>query len=427
MCFPAIRPLQPCLASVLGVALACGLSAPLTAGAEQPAGAAAQLGRPEVLQAGPDSGTNWGFQPMRYRPMPSQVKGLKSHQLSLDGAWRIDPKPGPDARQKALNASGWGAFRVPGQWELQGYDIPRDQAAALAKEFTIPAQWAGYRIFLRFDAIHGGTHYWLNGQPLGYSENLFTPVEWEITAAARVGQTNRLDLEMKVDTTSERLSYSSDYTSTGSPTKHSLGGIDRAVRLYALPQVQIATLHLNAGLDKDYRQGELRLELGLDNPEPGPQQGLSASLQLFDARGKPVTHSTPTFALGPLPAGTSTVRIQSQVANPLKWNAEQPNLYKLVLTLKRQDQALEQVERHVGFRTIETKGRQLYVNGAPVKLAGVCHHEIDPLSGRADTMRHAEEDVKLFKSANLNFVRTSHYPCTQEFLDAADRYGLYVE
>jgi len=67
------------------------------------------------------------------------------------------------------------------------------------------------------------------------------------------------------------------------------------------------------------------------------------------------------------------------------------------------------------------------VNGARVKLAGVCHHEIDPLTGRADTMRHAEEDVKLIKSANLNDVRTSHYPPTQEFLDAADRYGLYIE
>ena len=109
---------------------------------------------------------------------------------------------------------------------------PRDKATALAREFTIPAEWAGYRIFLRFDAIHGGTHYWLNGQPLGYSENLFTPVEWEITDAAKVGQANRLDLEMTVATASERLSCSSDYVSG----KHSLGGIDRAVRVYALPQ-----------------------------------------------------------------------------------------------------------------------------------------------------------------------------------------------
>src|SRR6185437_1053158 len=98
-----------------------------------------------------------------------------------------------------------------------------------------------------------------------------------------------------------------------------------------------------------------------------------------------------------------------------------------VIALKQNGKTLEQIERNIGFRTIEVKNRQLYVNGARVKLAGVCRHEIDPLTGRANTMRHAEEDVKLFKSANLNYVRTSHYPCTQEFLDAADRHGLYVE
>ena len=382
--------------------------------------------------------TNGFFEPVHYRPMATKVRGLKKNIVSLDGAWRIDPKP-EDVRERPLNAASWGNFRVPGQWAQQGYDVARDQNAAVAREFIIPAAWAGYRIFLRFDAIHGGTHYWLNGKPLGYSENLFTPVEWEITEAARVGETNRLDLEMKVATASERLSCSSDYTCTGSSTKHSLGGIDRAVRIYALPKLQIATLHLNAGLDKAYRDGELQLDLGLDNPAGATQGGLEVSLQLFDARGKPVAlKSGPgafwdsrslslRVALGPLKPGASMVRLESRVANPLKWNAEQPNLYKLVLALKQDGKALEQIERNIGFRTVEIKDRQLYVNGVCVKLAGVCHEEIDPLTERADTMRHAEEDVKLFKSANLNCVRITTYPCTQEFLDAADRYGLYIE
>ena len=367
------------------------------------------------------SKADWFFEPVHYRPVPAQVTGLKLDTVSLDGVWRIDPKPAQDVREKALDAASWRNFQVPGQWAQQGYDIPRDATAAVAREFTIPAEWAGYRIFLRFDAIHAGTRYWLNGRPLGYSENLFTPVEWEITEAAKAGQVNRLDLEMKVATASERLSYSSDYAA------HSLGGIDRSVRIFALPKLHIASLRLNAGLDAAYRDGELQVELGLDNPEPGARSGLAVSLRLFDARGRPVEHSTPKATLDPLTPGPSTVRVESRVAHPLKWNAEQPNLYKLVLALEQDGRPIEQIERHVGFRQVEVKGSQLYVNGARVKLAGVCHHEIDPLSGRADTMRHAEDDVKLFKSANLNHVRTSHYPCTQEFLDAADRYGLYVE
>jgi hypothetical protein len=371
---------------------------------------------------------NLFFDPVRYRPMAAKVMGLKESAVSLDGAWRIDPKPDQDSRTKPLTAASWGNFQVPGQWAQQGYEIPREKTAALAREFTIPAEWAGYRIFLRFDAIHGGTHYWLNGYPLGYSENLFTPVEWEITDAAKVGQANRLDLEMKVATASERLSYSSDYVSYQNPEGvHSLGGIDRAVRIYALPRLNISSLHLNAGLDEAYQDGRLQIELGFNNPDQTAQNGLAVTVRLFDASGKPVGYSTPAVVLASLKPGSNTVSIESRVTNPLKWNAEQPHLYKLVLVLTKDGKTLEQIERNIGFRKVEIKDRQLYVNGARIKLAGVCRHEIDPLTERADTMRHAEEDVKLFKSANLNFVRTSHYPPTQEFLDAADRYGLYIE
>jgi beta-galactosidase len=362
-----------------------------------------------------------GFVPVRYRPMPAKVRGLKKNSVFLNGAWFIDPNPGQNIRNNPLSAAGWSRFNVPGQWAQQGYDIPLEKTVAVAREFMVPHKWAGYRIFLRFDAIHAGTNYWLNGKRLGYSENLFTPVEWEITDAARAGETNRLDLEMTVATASERLSSSCHYTGD------SLGGIDRAVRIYALPKLHIATLHLNAGLDAMYLDGELQIELGFDNPEPAVQAALAVSVQLFDPDGEPVAHSTPIVNLDPLKQGVTTVNIESQVANPFKWNAEEPYLYKLILTLEQDGRALERIERNIGFRTVETKNRQLYVNGARVKLAAVCHHEIDPLMGRANTMGHAETDVKRFKSANLNHVRTSHYPPTQEFLDAADRYGLYVE
>ena len=365
--------------------------------------------------------TGDAFEPIRYRPMAGIVTGLKINAISLNGGWRIDPKPSEAVRGRALAAANWSSFQVPGQWAQQGHDLPLEHTVALAREFDIPSDWAGHRIFLRFDAVHGGTQYWLNGKPLGYSENLFTPVEWEITDAAKTGGANRLDLEMKVATASERLSNSSSYAG------YSLGGIDRAVRAYALPRLHISSLHLNAGLDQGYRDGELQVVLGLDNPEQTAGNGLALDIQLFDAEGKAIEHSNPKVALEPLNPDVNAVSIVSRVPNALKWNAEQPNLYRLVLALQKNGQPLEVIERQIGFRIVETRSRQLYVNGARVKLAGVCRHEIDPLSGRADTMRHAEEDVKLFKSANLNFVRTTHYPCTQEFLDAADRHGLYVE
>lgn len=361
------------------------------------------------------------FEPVRYRPIPSAVSGLDKNVVSLDGTWRIDPKPGNDPKRRPLSSPEWADFKVPGQWAEQGFDIPKDKPAALAREFTVPKEWAGSRIFLRFDAIHAGTNYWLNGKRLGYSENLFTPVEWEITGMAEPGQTSRLDLETTVATASERLSSSSDYTG------HTLGGIDRSVHIYALPRLHVATLHLTATLDNNYRDGELLVELGVDNPDAAVQSGISVLASLYDVAGKLVQHSVPKLETAAIQPGLNPVHIESHVANPWKWNAEQPNLYKLVLELQKDGKMLERIERNVGFRKIELKDRQLYVNGARVKLAGVCRHEIDPLTGRADTMRHAEEDVKIFKSANLNHIRTSHYPPSQELLDACDRIGMYVE
>jgi hypothetical protein len=281
-------------------------------------------------------------------------------------------------------------------------------------EFTIPAEWKDHRIILRFDAIHAATQFWLNGKRLGSSKNLFTPVEWDITDTARFGQINRLDLKMVVASDSERLSTSSGYTG------RSLGGIDRSVKIFALPRSHIATMHLDAGLDQQYQNGDLKIDLGL---QTAGVKGLSVQLHLLDASGNTVHHSMEE----PIAIDSDRLHIDSIVANPLKWNAEQPNLYKLTITLKSGDQVLEQIDRDIGFRKIEVKGSQLYVNGVRVKLAGIARHEIDPLTGRADTARHADEDVRLFKNANLNYIRTSHYPPTDEFLAAADRLGMYVE
>lgn len=381
---------------------------------------------------------NLFFDPVHYRPLPVKTAALGKNCLLLDGTWAINPAPTNTPRARSLNSPGWSPFKVPGQWLQQGYDVPQDKPVAVAREFVIPKAWASNRIILRFDAIHAGTRYWLNGHELGYSENLFTPVEWDITEAAQPGQTNRLDLEMKVATVSEALSCSSTYAF------HSLGGIDRSVRLFALPPTYISQLHLNAQLDKDYRDGELRLNLVLDNGKL-LRNDLSLILKLKDTAGKEVTltqAAADTAAvidrdrtiqmhrgetkLEPF-AGTRAVDLVAHVARPLQWSAEKPHLYRLAVELRRGGKTLERIERNVGFRTVEIRGRQVYVNGQRVKLAGACHHEFDPLTGRAGTAVHAETDVRLLKEANLNYIRTSHYPPNAELLDAADRLGIYVE
>ena len=268
------------------------------------------------------------FEPVRYRPMPSHVAGLNEFMISLDGKWKIYPTPGENLRAKPLDAQ-WKDIQVPGQWRQQGFDLPRDKTVAMAKEFSLPADWAGRRVFLRFNAIHAGTHYWINGKPLGYSENLFTPVEWEITEQARIGGKNRLDLEMKVDTVSEKLSVASDYVF------HNLGGIDRSVSVFALPKLHVRSLKVATDLDRDYRDAALKLGVTLDNPSQRQVDGLSLEVSLQGPDGKPAEYSVSKVKLAPAETGESTREIVTQVKNPLKWNAEKPHLYKLTLARHR--------------------------------------------------------------------------------------------
>ena len=254
---------------------------------------------------------------------------------------------------------------------------------------------------------------------MGYSENLFTPVEWDITDTVLPGQSNRLDLQMKVNTLSEQLSYSSGYAF------HNLGGIDRSVRVFALPGTCVRQLRVNAGLDTNYNHGVLALNLLLDSGASSATN-LSLAIQLMDPDGQPVQPSISQLAIPPF-TGTNAAALITQVAAPLQWSAEKPRLYSLTIELRQNGATLERIQRNIGFRTVEIRNRQLYVNGRRVKVAGACHHEMDPLTGRANTMRHAETDVRLLKEANLNYIRTSHYPPTTELLDAADRLGMYVE
>ncbi len=398
----------------------------------------ASLGDENVSATVPASSID--FEPVRYRPIPTPLAlsrralssrrrtegravskgGRDSNEIDLNGAWKIAPAPGDDLPDGPLSAANWHDFHVPGQWLQQGFDVPQDKPVAVAREFTIPKEWAGQRIFLRFDAIHAGTDYWLNGKLLGHSENLFTPVEFEVTGAALPGKTNRLDLRMTVATASERLSHSCGYAF------HNLGGIDRSVRLYALPRIHIKDLRILTDLDSAYRDAEIKLSFTVDNSDELPGD-LALRVSLLNSNGHPARISPASVAVGIVRHLSKAIDATVHVPNPTKWNAEKPYLYKLVLELVNGDEVLERIERNIGFRKIEVKGSLVYVNGKVVKFAGACHHELDPLTGRADTGRHAETDVKLMKQANLNYLRTSHYPPTQEVLDACDRLGMYVE
>jgi beta-galactosidase len=339
----------------------------------------------------------------------------------LNGKWRICITDLADILPNSFDGTEWSDFQVPGQWLQQGFQVSGDQTVCMAKEFTIPQNWSGNRQFIRFDAIHGGATYWLNGHLLGTSENLFTPIEFDITEFANIGDVNQLVIKLKHDTPSELASFSSNYAF------HCLGGIDRSVRLFSLPEIHISRFHAETGLDSSYEDGQLLLTFEIDNATAFETAEVVLELELQDPEGNRVVLADPKIRLS-VPAFELKEFTKSfQIEKPLKWSAEKPLLYNLVVRLYRCDELLEQIMRKIGFRSIQVHGNRLILNGKPIKLFGVNRHEIDPLSGRADTAKHAYQDAQLFKDANFNYIRTSHYPPTQEFLDACDQVGIYVE
>ncbi|MHB1462412.1 MAG: glycoside hydrolase family 2 protein [Armatimonadota bacterium] len=356
-----------------------------------------------------------------FRPIAMQAG--KTVSQTIDGTWRINPQAPKDVAGSELTGAGWTDFRVPGQWANQGFDLAEDAVAALGTDFTIPAAYKGKRIFLRFDAVHGGTQYWLNGTKLGETQYYFTPVEFEITPVAKPGQLNRLRITQTRNVPGEKLQYSG-YRAQQQPPET---GLLRSVHVFALPQLHISGLQLITNLDRDYRDADLVLNLSLDNPATAPASDVSVELTLRDASGRLVKLAKPRHDLEPLALGASERTLTVHVPNPVKWSDEKPMLYSLTIALSREGKIIQKLEQHVGFRKVETRDRQILLNGVPIKLHGACHHEFDPLTQRSGTGKLAEQDVQLLKAANVNYCRTTHYPPTKEFLDACDKQGIFVE
>lgn len=339
-------------------------------------------------------------------PRPFTVTGLQSPMLPLDGTWRFrcEPLP-PGAHVDADAIAAWQPIEVPGEWAMQGFAATADRATTYARTFELPADWRGKQLRLRFDSAHSIAVVWLNEVQVGHHEGGFVPFECDVTAAAREG-TNLLRVQVTSASLADTLASASQYAA------HPLGGITRKVQLWALPQLCATSAALDADFDPATRTGIVRAELELSG------RG-AVRLRVRDGDRIVAEHTTPVAA------GRITAQFALPGAQP--WDAEHPQLYDLFVAVLDGRDVTETLWRRVGFRRIEVRGNRLFVNDRPIKLKGACRHELHPLRGRSLTPSLCEQDARLFVEANCNYVRTSHYPPSEEFLDACDRLGLFVE
>lgn len=299
---------------------------------------------------------------------------------------------------------------MPGEFAMQGFRIVPDVEYPCRRKVSIPADYAGKTILLRCDGVYSFARVWVNGTLLREHSGGFTSWQCDITENVLPGA--EAEIVVGVTDRSDDISQASYYA------KHSIAGILRSIQIIALPRIHLSDLSVGGGLDDALINGRLTISAQLSSPATAY---LSAALR--DPSGKAVPLPTRELHFNASGSLEEAVQLSSQ----FQWSAEHPDLYNLELSLIGNGEAAETFTRSFGFRKIKKAGNRLLVNGNPVKLRGVCRHSIHPLYGRAVPAEFDALDAKLFREANINFVRTSHYPPSEAFLDACDRYGIYVE
>jgi len=346
-------------------------------------------------------------------PLPKEVAGVPQPIVDLAGTWKLTTSPPAEFWANGVDPRGWTDIAVPGEFTTQGIEFARDTEYPCKRAVQIPAEATGKTVLLRFDGVYSYARVWVNGKFVRQHHGGFTSWDCDITEHVTPGQTAWITVG--VTDRADEISWASNYA------KHYIGGILRGVKVVILPAVHVSRLHVETDFDSSFKDARLKI---MASAVIRDGRGANLNLYLKDPEGKsiPLRPSSAAFS-----ADKPEALLEIPVSSPMKWDAEHPNLYTLEVELVVGKFTVENLEKQIGFRKVERRKNKLYVNGDAVKLHGVCRHDIHPLWGRTTTPEQDERDAILLRDANVNFVRSSHYPPTESFLVACDRYGIYVE
>lgn len=354
----------------------------------------------------------------RLSPLPVQST---ENKIPLSGNWLFNPSPAT-LFWEAEPGNNWKTIEVPGEWVMQGFEVEKGKAAAYVRTFTIPANWKEKRVKLRCNGIYSEAQIYINGQKAGSHLGGFTAFELDVTSLVRYGEQNRIAIAVTSETIADSTSNASRYA------VHPLGGISRDLYLFTLPEVNLSQFHVSTTFDPTYTHATLTAEVDITNESKQTSGRHALVFELKDAEGNTVPLGNARKELQPIPAGqTRKLTLHFPVKAPHKWDPEHPYLYRLTCSLTDGAQTLHESMRRVGFRQIEVRGNQVFVNNFPIKLRGACHHEVMPLRGRSVNNQMWRKDVELFREGNVNYLRTSHYPPDEALLEACDELGMFVE
>ncbi|MEU9449686.1 glycoside hydrolase family 2 TIM barrel-domain containing protein [Streptomyces sp. NPDC048277] len=368
--------------------------------------------------------TSWGRLPMN-------AVDRRSGALPLDGDWRFQLLPAPDAPV----GGAWSTAHVPGAWTVQGTDdLPQytnvqmpfpafpplspaaNPTGVYERELDVPAEWAGRRIVLQVGAAESVLLVQVDGRPVGVSKDSHLAAEFDLTGVVRPGERSVLRLTV--------VKWS-DATHIEDQDHWWHGGITRSVLLYTTDPLYLADVTVRARQDGELRVDCLVRNAAGDRALPGGwyvTADLDGELLAQDAEFDRLNTEDDRVSdfLG-------EARIHAVVPEVRTWNAEEPELYGLTVRLHRADGTVADTSyQRIGFRDVEIVGRDLLVNGERVFIRGVNRHDFHPLTGRTVSYDDMRADLVVLKRFGFNAIRTSHYPNDPALYGLADELGFYV-
>ena len=346
-----------------------------------------------------------------------------SSSIKLSGTWKFHHSNSPFEAPQGFEAptydtSKWSDIQVPGIWQLQGWGKPHytnvpypffvdppnvpfddNQTGSYARKFKVPEKFANQDLRLRFEGVDSAFHVYVNGQPVGYSQGSRNPSEFDITKIVDFSGENTLAVQVYQYCDGSYLEDQDQWR---------FSGIFRDVLLLAFPSDSIQDFQLHTILDDEYKDAELKVKVSTKTTNP------NIVLKLLDTNGAEVVQEAGAI-------DSSAAEYSLKIANPKKWSAEEPNLYKLVLSFSDRH-----IAQNVGFRRIEIKNGIYLVNGKRIVFRGANRHEHHPKYGRAVPYEFMKHDLLTMKRYNLNALRTSHQPSDPRLYALADELGLWI-
>jgi beta-galactosidase len=376
--------------------------------------------------------------------------------MSLNGQWKFnwvqDPNKRPDDFYKTtFNDKKWVNFKVPANWETNGYglpiyvnhpyefagrkktgarlnppfDIPADNnpVGSYRKKFNVPQNWDGRQIFIHLGAVKSAFFIWINGVKVGYSEDSKLAAEFDITKYIKPGE-NLIALQVYRWSDGSYLECQDMWR---------ISGIERDVYLYATPKLDVRDFKTIATLDPSYKNGLLSVNAEINNYKIDQKTNHSrpdtfkVELELLDPKGNSIYKDETKGIKTVLGNYKTAVSFNAELQNVASWSAEIPHLYTLLITLRNKSgEVLEVVPQRIGFRSVELINNNFLVNGKRVFFKGVNRHEHNAKQGHTLTNEDMRKDMEMMKKLNVNAVRHSHYPPDPYWMELCDEFGLYV-